>query len=49
MCLILKKPEAPGKGDAAVGGWSTLSETRGRGNGMRNCGKGDRGRAMDGM
>jgi hypothetical protein len=42
MCLILKRLEAPGKGEAW--GWeSILLVTRGRGNWMRNCVRRDRG------
>jgi hypothetical protein len=48
MHFILQRLETPGKG----GTWrsrNTLSEARWRRNGMRNCGKGDQGRAMTGM
>lgn len=39
MCLILKRLEVPEKG---VVWWrDTLSEARGKRNGMRNCGKGE--------
>jgi hypothetical protein len=40
MSLILKRLEVPGKGEVWWGG-STFSETRGRRNGMRNCGRED--------
>jgi hypothetical protein len=38
MCLILKRLKAPREGRDLMGR-STLLEARGRGNGMRNCGK----------
>lgn len=38
MCLILERPEDPGKGQTWGGGW-TPSEARGRRKGRRNCGR----------
>jgi len=38
MCLILERLEAPKEG-GGLGGRSTLLESRGRRNGMRNCGR----------
>jgi hypothetical protein len=38
MCLILERLETPGK-EKAWWGRSTLSEAKGRRNGMRNCGR----------
>jgi hypothetical protein len=39
MCLILERLEAPGEGEVCGG---TLSEARGRRNGMKNFGRGDK-------
>jgi hypothetical protein len=44
MCLIFERPEAPGKGEVPGGGRDTLLEARGSRNGMKNSGRGDRGR-----
>jgi hypothetical protein len=40
MCLILERPEAPGKGEVCWGG-STISEPRGKRHGIRNSGRGN--------
>ena len=40
MCLILQGLEVLGKGDAHGGG-VTLSEAKGKGNGIKNCGRGN--------